>query len=134
MKKNIYRAKSVLSDQWIYGDVFRERNVAGDLRIFIRDVEKDEYYLIKPETICENLFKSDNDNIELFSGDIISFEDCNAHSDENGFELITFINSGAIIWNDNSLGYEVTNTQETTLEDILECGFNIIGNIYDSLK
>lgn len=115
-----------MESNWVYGGIF-PNNAGGDFAIIYQQEPDIQKFFVYADTVGLSTGITDDNDIEIFEGDIISFYDCT--STENGYceQYCT----GVVVWDFDTLSFQVTNRLSAESYEILnECV--VIGNIYDN--
>lgn len=105
----------VISNNWMTGVA----NIIIDNKETLR--QKQDYILMQSTGL------KDKNDVEIFEGDVVQFEDCYIESD------FLYINKGIVEWSQGR--FTVTNRDSVEMEDLLDgelLDVTIIGNIYEN--
>lgn len=67
MREILFRGKSLITHEWIYGDLFQH----GEQRFIMAEGKNTE---VEPETVGEFTGHIDKNGVKIFEGDIINYE------------------------------------------------------------
>lgn len=125
----LFRGKRVDNGEWVYGYYTLYGQSRGLHPAIITGTEEGCVIpaFIDPETRGQYTGLTDKNNKKIFEGDIVAFTDCT--STENGYSEQYCV--GEVVWNNETLSYEVTNRLSAeSYEVLIEC--TVIGNIHDN--
>lgn len=133
-----YRGKGIFSQKWERG--YLVDNIYGGQPVIVTSSELNdgntvefEYEHIKPESIGKNTYLKDLNKNEIFTGDIVQFED--VECDSEGYHDRIIVNRG-IVEESSGCGVYFTNRQTVEMGDLYidneKVACTVIGNIFDN--
>lgn len=128
MREILFRGKSVDTNKWVYGYLFKIWEECYILWGTTNGVPNQTK--INPKTISQFTGSVDDDNVMIYEGAILCFLDM--HNSENGHS--DFSNIGVVEYDDDSCCFYVTNKVCVEDDEIFNSGddVKVIGNIHDN--
>ena len=138
MREILFRAKSVYTGEWVYGNYMYNRRQNTHVILYYecpcQDGTKpspEEYNLcdcdVVPETVCQYTGYKDDTGKRIFEGDIVTFEDIT--STESGYSEMDCC--GKVGYDEDEACFYVTDRLSAESWEVLG-GCHIIGNIFDN--
>lgn len=141
MREIKFRGKRVDGcHNWVFGSLVTNGDkyfiiANGNLRIsYNNTLGNSSIQEVIPETVGQFTGLHDKNGKEIYKGDIVRYLDACGCSTECGTEYEEFLNTGVIEWDNDQLGYYVTNRESIDMEVFWENieETEIIGTIHDN--
>lgn len=126
MREILFRGKSVLNGEWLFGNLLKTDDGVFIIQNFdpFGGLEK---YEVDHNTVCQDTGYRDDTGKKIFEGDIVGFEDMT--STESGHSEMDCC--GKVGYDEEEVCFYVTNRLSAESWEVLgEC--HIIGNIFDN--
>lgn len=136
----LYRAKRIDNGEWVIGNRIDD-GVTG--QVFIHTVgnsvnESDKVgeegclqfvaFEVAPATICQCTGLKDKNGNLIWENDIVAYWD--SYSTESGLAEADCI--GKVVWDDETISFQVTNRLSAESYEVLGDECSVIGNVFDN--
>ena len=119
----LFRGKTISGD-WVQGLL-----ASTDGRWYISNkAGKPFAYEIRPESICQCTGLKDKNGNLIWENDIVAYWD--SYSTENGLAEADCI--GKVVWDDETISFQVTNRLSAESYEVLDDECSVIGNTFDN--
>ena len=133
----LYRAKQTDNVEWVEGFYA----VIGEKTVII-EKEREEFYDVEgekkshgnkivevdPSTICQCTGLKDKNGHLIWENDIVAYWD--SYSTESGLAEADCI--GKVVWDDETISFQVTNRLSAESYEVLGDECSVIGNVFDN--
>lgn len=130
-ERYLFRAKRKDFGEWVFGGLaYCEKNGA----YFITKMGKDHISYIgysqevDPDTICQCTGLKDKNGNLIWENDIVAYWD--SYSTESGLAEADCI--GKVVWDDETISFQVTNRLSAESYEVLGDECSVIGNVFDN--
>jgi len=114
MRKISFRGKSIDSSEFVFGTPYYK-----DDKSFIKDVNSDDIFEVKPESISQYIGICDKNGVDVFDGDIVNVR---------GAKRVGFYQT-KIVWRGIGFCLEENKTMFVDYK-ILKSHIEVIGNVF----
>lgn len=119
----LFRGKTISGD-WVQGLL-----ASTDGKWYISNkAGKPFAYEIRPESICQCTGLKDKNGNLIWENDIVAYWD--SYSTENGLAEADCI--GKVVWDDETISFQVTNRLSAESYEVLDDECSVIGNTFDN--
>lgn len=119
--------------------LFRGKTIRGDWKQGLLANKDDKWYIsnkagrpfafeIRPESICQCTGLKDKNGNMIWENDIVAYWD--SYSTENGLAEADCI--GKVVWDDETISFQVTNRLSAESYEVLDDECSVIGNTFDN--
>lgn len=119
--------------------LFKGKTICGDWVIGLLANNGDKWYIsnnagrpfafeIRPDTICQCTGLKDKNGKLIWENDIVAYWD--SYSTENGLAEADCI--GKVVWDDETISFQVTNRLSAESYEVLDDECSVIGNVFDN--
>lgn len=141
-ERHLFKAKRKDSGEWVIGNCIDD-GVTG--QVFIHTVgnsvnESDKVgeegclqfvaFEVAPSTICQCTGLKDKNGKLIWENDIVAYWD--SYSTESGLAEADCI--GKVVWDDETISFQVTNRLSAESYEVLDDECSVIGNVFDNLE
>ena len=130
-ERYLFRAKRKDSGEWVFGGLsYCEKTGA----YFITNMGKDHisyigfHQEVDPDTICQCTGLKDKNGNLIWENDIVAYWD--SYSTESGLAEADCI--GKVVWDDETISFQVTNRLSAESYEVLDDECSVIGNTFDN--
>lgn len=130
-ERHLFRAKRKDSGEWVFGGLsYCEKTGA----YFITNMGKDHisyigyHQEVNPDTICQCTGLKDKNGKLIWENDIVAYWD--SYSTESGLAEADCI--GKVVWDDETISFQVTNRLSAESYEVLGDECSVIGNVFDN--
>ena len=137
----LYRAKRKDDGEWIVGSLI-QTSYLGSIRSWISSEQEDKARLreissnqavwrafeVRTDTICQCTGLKDNNGKLIWENDIVAYWD--SYSTESGLAEADCI--GKVVWDDETISFQVTNRLSAESYEVLGDECSVIGNVFDN--
>lgn len=131
LERHLFKAKRKDSGEWVFGGLaYCEKTGA----YFITNMGKDHisyigyHQEVNPDTICQCTGLKDKNGNLIWENDIIAYWD--SYSTESGLAEADCI--GKVVWDDETISFQVTNRLSAESYEVLGDECSVIGNVFDN--
>lgn len=128
-ERYLFKAKRIKDAQWIEGYLIYSFTgvpfIITEYDHILALVARDE---IDPETICQCTGLKDKNGNMIWENDIVAYWD--SYSTENGLAEADCI--GKVVWDDETISFQVTNRLSAESYEVLDDECSVIGNTFDN--
>lgn len=125
----LFKAKRIKDGQWIEGYLIYSFTgvpfIITEYDHILALVARDE---IDPETICQCTGLKDKNGRVIWENDIVAYWD--SYSTESGLAEADCI--GKVVWDDETISFQVTNRLSAESYEVLGDECSVIGNVFDN--
>ena len=122
----LYRAKRTDNGKWISGYLYGIWERKYILWGMINDVP--DMKEVDPSTICQCTGLKDKNGMLIWENDIVAYWD--SYSTESGLAEADCI--GKVVWDDETISFQVTNRLSAESYEVLGDECSVIGNVFDN--
>ena len=122
----LYRAKRTDNGEWISGYLYGIWERKYILWGMINDVP--DMKEVDPSTICQCTGLKDKNGKLIWENDIVAYWD--SYSTESGLAEADCI--GKVVWDDETISFQVTNRLSAESYEVLGDECSVIGNVFDN--
>ena len=122
----LYRAKRTDNGEWISGYLYGIWERKYILWGMINDVP--DMKEVDPSTICQCTGLKDKNGKLIWENDIVAYWD--SYSTESGLAEADCI--GKVVWDDETISFQVTNRLSAESYEVLDDECSVIGNVFDN--
>ena len=126
----LFRAKRLDNGQWVQGFICKKKYKSNKFYIscFHDKDDNEQFFEIDPDTICQSTgLKVKNGNL-IWENDIVAYWD--SYSTESGLAEADCI--GKVVWDDETISFQVTNRLSAESYEVLGDECSVIGNVFDN--
>lgn len=126
----LFRAKRLDNGQWVQGFICKKKYKSNKFYIscFTDKDDNEQFFAIDPDTICQSTgLKVKNGNL-IWENDIVAYWD--SYSTESGLAEADCI--GKVVWDDETISFQVTNRLSAESYEVLGDECSVIGNVFDN--
>lgn len=142
MKEILFRGKSKVTNEWVYGDLIQHQDsfyIVESVEIMNfhgdgTDFNAIDWHKVYNESVGQFIGIRDRNEKEVFEGDIVKYPDGDYSNSENGMDEWEVNNVGEIVYDDENAFFDVTEKIVVDREEVFEGGgdFEVLGNIYEN--
>lgn len=134
-ERYLFKAKRKDNGEWIQGNLITDET--DDLKCFIGYImgtDEDgiphdiDVVLVDPDTICQCTGLKDKNGNLICENDIVAYWD--SYSTESGLAEADCI--GKVVWDDETISFQVTNRLSAESYEVLGDECSVIGNVFDN--
>ena len=122
----LFRAKRIDNGEWISGYLYGIWERKYILWGMINDVP--DMKEVDPSTICQCTGLKDKNGKLIWENDIVAYWD--SYSTESGLAEADCI--GKVVWDDETISFQVTNRLSAESYEVLDDECSVIGNVFDN--
>lgn len=119
----LFKGKTICGD-WVRGLLANN----GDKWYISNNAGRPFAFEIRPDTICQCTGLKDKNGKLIWENDIVAYWD--SYSTENGLAEADCI--GKVVWDDETISFQVTNRLSAESYEVLGDECSVIGNVFDN--
>lgn len=119
----LFKGKTIIGD-WVRGLLANN----GDKWYISNNAGRPFAFEIRPDTICQCTGLKDKNGKLIWENDIVAYWD--SYSTENGLAEADCI--GKVVWDDETISFQVTNRLSAESYEVLGDECSVIGNVFDN--
>ena len=126
----LLRAKRLDNGQWVQGFICKKKYKSNKFYIscFHDKDDNEQFFAIDPDTICQCTGLKDKNGKLIWENDIVAYWD--SYSTESGLAEADCI--GKVVWDDETISFQVTNRLSAESYEVLDDECSVIGNVFDN--
>ena len=126
----LFRAKRLDNGQWVQGFICKKKYKSNKFYIscFHDKDDNEQFFAIDPDTICQCTGLKDKNGKLIWENDIVAYWD--SYSTESGLAEADCI--GKVVWDDETISFQVTNRLSAESYEVLGDECSVIGNVFDN--
>lgn len=126
----LFRAKRLYNGQWVQGFICKKKYKSNKFYIscFHDKDDNEQFFAIDPDTICQCTGLKDKNGRVIWENDIVAYWD--SYSTESGLAEADCI--GKVVWDDETISFQVTNRLSAESYEVLGDECSVIGNVFDN--
>ena len=126
----LFRAKRLDNGQWVQGFICKKKYKSNKFYIscFHDKDDNEQFFAIDPDTICQCTGLKDKNGHLIWENDIVAYWD--SYSTESGLAEADCI--GKVVWDDETISFQVTNRLSAESYEVLGDECSVIGNVFDN--
>ena len=131
LERHLFKAKRMDNGEWVKGGLsYCEKPGA----YFITNMGKDHisyigyHQEVDPKTVCQCTGLKDKNGKLIWENDIVAYWD--SYSTESGLAEADCI--GKVVWDDETISFQVTNRLSAESYEVLGDECSVIGNVFDN--
>ena len=126
----LFRAKRLDNGQWVQGFICKKKYKSNKFYIscFHDKDDNEQFFAIDPDTICQWTGLKDKDGKLIWENDSVAYWD--SYSTESGLAEADCI--GKVVWDDETISFQVTNRLSAESYEVLGDECSVIGNVFDN--
>lgn len=125
----LYRGKRIKDGEWVEGYAVRY-GFTGKEKWYIVPYYAPDFYVfaVDPSTICQCTGLKDKNGNLIWENDIVAYWD--SYSTESGLSEADCV--GKVVWDDETISFQVTNRLSAESYEVLGDECSVIGNVFDN--
>lgn len=126
----LFKAKRIKDGQWVYGAFYIEpyTDCCYIIQWNSTGLGFNEFIEVDGETICQCTGLKDKNGNLICENDIVAYWD--SYSTESGLAEADCI--GKVVWDDETISFQVTNRLSAESYEVLGDECSVIGNVFDN--